>query len=145
MGRVKNWCWPMVMSEGECGVWGWLMCLCAQQEGGVGCSTDKWRQRCEGVKVLSSYQSIWLESESWRGGGGVGGSWRSQSRICAGEDTDTNLLTPVIMIIRPWRSLLLAPMERALQSKKSHPPFEINDPCSSKITAAMKPKSTISP
>lgn len=64
----------------------------------------------------------------------------SRSRICAGEDADTNPLTPVIMIIRPWLPLLCAPMERELQSKESYPPFEIIDPCSFKISTRTKLK-----
>lgn len=62
--------------------------------------------------------------------------------LYAGEDTDINLVTPVIMIIRP-RLSLCAPMERELQSKKSYPPLDIIDPCSKKITVAMKVKGTI--
>lgn len=64
----------------------------------------------------------------------------SLSRMYAGEDADTSLVTPVIMIIRP---LLCAPMERELQSKKSYPPLDIIDPWAEKITVAMKVKSTI--
>lgn len=101
---------------------------------------DSVRRRSERViklpKLLAEKQGMERKKKRTRGQEVV----RSQSRICAGEDTDTDLLTPGMMIIRPWLSLVCAPMERRLQSRKSYPPFEIIDPCSFKITTGTKVK-----
>lgn len=52
----------------------------------------------------------------------------SQSRICAGEDADTHLLTRD----NDSTTLTFTPVstngERAAVQKKGHPPFEIIDP-----------------
>lgn len=67
------------------------------------------------------------KKRKWTGGGSGG----RKSKVFAGEDTDTNLLTRAIMIIRP-RTPVCALMEIEPRSKKGYPPFEIIDSCSEK-------------